>query len=85
MDERLLSLIFLLMAAVLPLRGLSERWAGRPERRGAVRALWAAYLLTAAVAVGALVLGYPRDNAAEPPAFGGPEQLAGCVEGAARA
>lgn len=85
MDERLLSLVFLLMAAVLPLRGLTEQWAGRPERRGAVRALWAAYLLTAAVAVGALVLGHSRERGAEPPAFDGLEQLAGCVGGAARA
>jgi hypothetical protein len=73
MDERLLSLLFLLMAGVLPLRGLTAQWAERPDRRGLVRALWAIYLLAAVVAVAALVWRRPDDP--PPPRPSGPEQL----------
>jgi hypothetical protein len=76
MDERALSLIFLLMALVLPLRSLSEGWAARPERRNALRALWALYGLVAVGAFAALIVtGRERTRPSSPPAEGS-EQFA---------
>ena len=82
-DPRFLSVIFLLLAGVLPLRELSGNWSA-PARR----ALWAAYGLVAVAAVAALVNGAPRRW--EPsPRRPGAEQLAcfgrACTPGAARA
>ena len=76
MDERALSLLFLLMAGVLPLRGLTSQWADRPDRRGAVRLLWAAYTLTAVGAVLALILMIRSEDRSRPPPSDGPEQFA---------
>ena len=93
MDERLLPVVFLLLAGVLPLQGLAARWDGRPERRGAVRALWIGYGLIAIAAVAALL--WTRDAEAErrPPLIREVQQLAGskseptqaCAESPARA
>ncbi|MBW3618474.1 MAG: hypothetical protein KY446_12165 [Proteobacteria bacterium] len=89
MDERVFSVLFLLMAGVLPLRELSANWAGRAERRGAVKLLWIAYALMAMAAVIALfVVGRQEDRVRPPPATGS-EQLASastaCAGGAPRA
>ena len=88
MDPRLLSVVFLLMAGVLPLRELTSRWADRPERRNAVRALWIVYVLVAAGAMTALAVVERRERAPFTPSPDGSEQLAcgpGCADGAARA
>ena len=90
MDERLLSVVFLLMAGVLPLRGLTEGWAADPRRRGAVRLVWIAYALVAALAVGALLfMGRSEGPGFPPRPPDGSEQLARlsapCVGGPARA
>ncbi len=89
MDEQILSVLFLLMAGVLPLRELSAKWAGRPERRGAVKLLWIAYALVAVAAVIALfIVGRQEDRLRPPPATGS-GQLAwsstACAGGAPRA
>ena len=76
MDERAVSLIFLLMALVLPLRSLSAGWAMRPERRSALRALWAAYLLVAVGGAAALIITGRQDAGSSPAPSEGPEQFA---------
>ena len=89
MDERALTLIFLLMAGVLPLRELGAKWAGRPERRQLYQALVTLYLLTAVGAVIALAVVARREDAPRPSPAGGPGQIAmtasPCVERRARA
>lgn len=74
-DVRLLSLVFLLLAGVLPLRELSSNWAGRADRRTALRVLWGAYAAISAGAVAALVLLSGREDDT-PPSPVGTEQIA---------
>lgn len=57
MDERAISVVFLLLAGVLPLRSLGDRWAGNPGRRGLYRALVALYVSIAIIAALALARG----------------------------
>lgn len=89
MDPRLLSVVFLLMAGVLPLRELTAKWVERPERRGAVRALWIAYLLLAVSAIAALVFISRQETRSISPPADGSEQLvrlsAACAGEAPRA
>jgi hypothetical protein len=76
MDERMLTLIFLLMAGVLPLRELAAKWDGRPERRNALRGLWGLYLLVSVGAIAALVVVDRREDRPPPPPTEGSEQFA---------
>ena len=89
MDPRFLSVLFLLMAGVLPLRELSARWAERPERRNATRALWITYALVAVAALAALIFVGGRERESLTPSPEGSEQLVqlrpACAGGAARA
>ena len=75
MDERALSVLFLLTAGVLPLRELAGRWAGRRDRRALLRALTALYLGVALAAVLALILTARRETPGPEP-MDGPEQFA---------
>jgi hypothetical protein len=89
MDERLLSVLFLLMAGVLPLKSLTEQWAADPRRRGAARLVWVAYALVAMFAIGALIyMGRSEGPGLPPRPTDGPQQLvhtAPCVGCPARA
>jgi hypothetical protein len=89
-DDRLLSVVFLLMAGVLPIRSLTENWADDPRRRGARRLVWIVYALVAVLAVGALVyMGRSEGPGFPPRPMDGTERLVRCdppcVGGPARA
>jgi hypothetical protein len=76
MDPRIFSVILLLMAGALPLRELSAKWADRPDRRAAVRALWGAYLLVAVGAVAALIVVSRQEGGGAPPPIAEPDRYA---------